>query len=91
MTFIVDRIVRNDKGHPIGRCSFKVRFQYTTGMQEIPVALCEFPKVYVKDPRGMTFYIDGFAYTLSKDIHDIRVNKSDPTKVIVNNVSFIRV
>ena len=91
MTFIADRIVRNETGHPIGRCVFRVKFKYVTGMQEIPIALCEFPKMYIKEPRGMTFYIDSLPYTISKDINDIRVNKGDPTKIIINNFSFIRV
>lgn len=91
MTFVVDRIVRNKDRRPLGRCVFKAKFNYTKGMDEIPIALCEFPKIYVKDPRGMVFYIDEIAYRIQDNLNDVRVNKSDPTKVIVNNFSFIKV
>jgi hypothetical protein len=91
MTFSADRLIRNEHGHPRGRCVFKSRFKYEQGMQEIPVAMCEFPKVFVSDPRGLVFYIDGMPYSVSKDINDVRLNKSNPTKVVLNNFSFVRI
>ena len=90
MTFAADRIVRDNRGMPMGRCVFKVNFKYVTGMPEIPIALCEFPKVYVKDPRGMTFYIEKIPYYVPKDLSDVRINRADPLKIVINNFAFIR-
>lgn len=90
MTFSADRLVRNDKGYPMGRCVLKPGFKYVKGIESIPVALCEFPKIYVSDPRGMTFMIDGIPYTISKDVLDIRINRGDRTKIVINTFSFIK-
>jgi hypothetical protein len=91
MTFIADRLVRNSKGYPIGRCSFRPKFKYEKGMDVLPMALCEFAKYYVAEPRGMLFYIDDIVYTIPKELNDVRIVRSDPTKIVVNNFSFIKV
>jgi hypothetical protein len=91
MTFIVDRLVRNNEGYPIGRCSFLPKFKYERGMKVIPVALCELAKYYISEPRERLYYIDDIVYTIPKELHDVRIIKTNPTKIIINNFSFIRI
>lgn len=73
-TFASDKIVRNDRGKPLGRVVLPEDFEYETGIDEIPVLLLKIPKVISEAPTSESLYIDGHKYAIPKGIYSFRIN-----------------
>jgi len=73
-TFAKDFIARDDRGRPLGKVILPSDFDYSEGIDKIPVLLLRLPKVLIKSPLGNILYIDGWEYKVPTDIPKFRVN-----------------
>ena len=80
-TFKTDHLVRDAAGKPLGRVV--LAGDYTEGA-DIAVALMDIPRVKVEHAMGQTYYIDGHAYRLPKDLPKIRFTPQD-SRLTINN------
>ncbi|MDC1299917.1 hypothetical protein N8Z24_00260, partial [bacterium] len=69
-----DSIVRNAGGKPFGRVVLPEDFEYSEGIDSLPVLILKIPKVLCESPFAETFYIDGYKYTIPRDVPSFRLN-----------------